>query len=357
VAEELSALWEEACGFYAAALARSTVVQYDGHVKKFATFCVATKYNFSAPTEYHVMMYVTLLARSLAPGSVRQYLKDLKAHYRARGYCVFGDPVEWPSLYATLKGIDRVKKKGDNKKCPITPAMLMKFRDNCGRDTKAGAALFACALVTFFGYFRKSNTTSAAGAANAVGKCIRVCDVEVLVSPNYCLKISVQESKNRQFTKGPVVYIAGYEGHPLDAVAAWRAHMALNTLGSTFHAFAFKVGSGTVAMHHSKLVEAAKSMAKLVGMDPTLVAGHSFRRGGASFAFQSGVSDVLIQRQGDWASLCYREYITLSPESALRATRLMFRALPFPGFAETWGSSIVPSDSPAGHVGLADSIE
>ncbi|CAH3184844.1 unnamed protein product, partial [Porites lobata] len=37
----------------------------------------------------------------------------------------------------------------------------------------------------------------------------------------------------------------------------------------------------------------------LIGVDPKLYAGHSFRRGGASFAYQSGVPIELIKALGD----------------------------------------------------------
>ena len=66
-----------------------------------------------------------------------------------------------------------------------------------------------------------------------------------------------------------------------------------------------------MALLHADLVLAAKRMAELVGVDPGSVSGHSFRRGGASYAFRAGVPDVLIQYQGDWRSMAYRECTSL----------------------------------------------
>ena len=40
----------------------------------------------------------------------------------------------------------------------------------------------------------------------------------------------------------------------------------------------------------------------LIGNNPTLYAGHSFRRGGVSFAYQSGVLIEPIKALGDWRS-------------------------------------------------------
>lgn len=355
-AAALPALWEEACGFYAASLAKSTAVQYTAHVRNFAYFCVAMGLDFARPTQYTVMVYVALLARSVAAGTVRQYLKGLKDYYKKRGFREFADPVAWPCLYAALKGVDRVKKVGVNKKCPVTPAMLLQFHaslTNGGKDV----ALWACVLVTFFGYFRKSNTTSESASPFGAGKCIRVCDVEVVVS-KHALKISVQEAKNRQFSKGATVWVAGCVGHVLDPVRAWQTHMRVNRLELVHHAFSFREGKPVLPMRHSQLVQAAKAMAVAAGMNPSQMAGHSFRRGGASFAFQCGVPDILIQRQGDWASVCYREYITLSADQALSATSRMFSALSARNATpDSWGASLQPADAPVGHLGTAASAE
>ena len=46
-----------------------------------------------------------------------------------------------------------------------------------------------------------------------------------------------------------------------------------------------------------------------MGIDSSKYSGHSFRRGGASFALECGVPVDLIQSQGDWRSNAYQSYI------------------------------------------------
>ena len=159
MAAETKELWREICAYYSASLAKGTVVQYEAHVRYFAAFCVAFDFDFAHPAQFEVMMYAALCARSVAPTTVRQYLKGLKDHYGRKGYYEFADPSQWPQLYTMLKGIARARKTGTTKKRPITPAMLVQFKDRVPRNSH-GCALWACVLVTFFGYFRKSNTTS-----------------------------------------------------------------------------------------------------------------------------------------------------------------------------------------------------
>lgn len=346
----LPGLWGEVCTYYSASLAKSTQGQYDSHVKSFFTFCIAADLDLVRPAESTVMLYVALCVRSVVPATAVQYLKGLKKHYKRRGYDEFADPQAWPKLYAMQKGVARVKKVGVSKKCAITPEMLLTYRGTLDRNSPTGAAMWACVLITFFGYFRKSNTTSESASPYTVGKCIRVSDVEV-VQFKHALKIVVRESKTRQTGKSTIIWVAGFLGSPLDPVAAWVHHRTINKVEPVCHAFSFLVSRQVKALHHTMLVGAAKAMAAAVGLPADSVAGHSFRRGGATLAFQCGVPDVLIQRQGDWASLCYREYITISVDQSLLATRSMLQRLDDPvRGASVWGSAWRAADAPAGHV-------
>ena len=61
-----------------------------------------------------------------------------------------------------------------------------------------------------------------------------------------------------------------------------------------------------------------------VGSDPDTVSGHSFRRGGATFAALAGVPAELIKLQGDWRSSAYELYIVFPPSQKLSTTELMW---------------------------------
>ena len=55
---------------------------------------------------------------------------------------------------------------------------------------------------------------------------------------------------------------------------------------------------------------------------------HSFRRGGASFYFQSGVTGEIVQLFGNWASDCYLRYLRFTRESLLDAAFTVSRSVP-----------------------------
>ena len=52
-----------------------------------------------------------------------------------------------------------------------------------------------------------------------------------------------------------------------------------------------------------------------------------FGRGGATWAFQSGVSDNLIKAEGDWKSDCYLQYVKLSLANRLVTSSKMAGAI------------------------------
>lgn len=190
----------------------------------------------------------------------------------------------------------------------------------------ANAAIWACALITIFRFFRKSNTTVAGGAPDAQSKCLRVQDI-VLHERECALCITAPGSKKRQIGSDSTIWFAGVPGHSLDPVQAWKNHVCVNMLSDRrlgpYQTFSFLDGDCRVPLLHRQLVSAAKDMVEILGEARATVSGHSFRRGGASFDFQAGVPDILIQRQGDWVSACYRECITMSRDRSMTTTSVM----------------------------------
>jgi hypothetical protein len=118
-------------------------------------------------------------------------------------------------------------------------------------------------------------------------------------------------------------------GCSLDPVQAWLEHVRINDLTGRqlglCQAFSYKGSQCRQPKLHSDLVNAAKDMAGFLGFSRDVVAGHSFCRVGDFFAYQVGVPDVLIQQQRYWISCCYQEYIVLSLDVSLSATRDMLR--------------------------------
>ena len=76
------------------------------------------------------------------------------------------------------------------------------------------------------------------------------------------------------------------------------------------------------------VLEAIKRIIETSGTKSDPYSGHSFRRGGASWAYQSGVSVETIRQIGDWRSNAYTRYIFDSPVSLENSVKLMYNKLP-----------------------------
>ena len=79
----------------------------------------------------------------------------------------------------------------------------------------------------------------------------------------------------------------------------------------------------TYNMFISKLRDHLTTM----GIDPQSYAGHSFRRGGASFAYQSGVPVKLIKALGDWRSDTILIYLTMPLTIRLRSANMLCKSI------------------------------
>ena len=64
-----------------------------------------------------------------------------------------------------------------------------------------------------------------------------------------------------------------------------------------------------------------------IGLDPTSYAGHSFRRGGASFAFQSGILVGMIKLLGDWKSDAVLLYLTVPLKMRMESNNFLSKSI------------------------------
>ncbi|OWA53551.1 hypothetical protein BV898_17974 [Hypsibius exemplaris] len=89
-----------------------------------------------------------------------------------------------------------------------------------------------------------------------------------------------------------------------------------------------------------------KHLLKTAGYEPQHFSIHSFRRGAATFAAASGISEDVIRAQGTWRSSCYKRYIDRDVEQRQQfANQVKEAVFPHPlltRFWEFWGFVAVP---------------
>ena len=110
---------------------------------------------------------------------------------------------------------------------------------------------------------------------------------------------------------------------------SWRSH---STEAAFFIPMMGAGGTG-LPMTHTQFVKQLKvCVANVPGrspgtyLNPADYSGHSFRRGGATLAFETTTDHALIQNLGDWTSMAYLGYRELTEAAMQQLPRLLAAA-------------------------------
>ena len=74
--------------------------------------------------------------------------------------------------------------------------------------------------------------------------------------------------------------------------------------------FQFKVGQAWLPLTDNRVRTHLKNILALLNLDQSFITFHSFRRSGATFAFNHNVPLQHIQRHGTWTSDCVWRYVS-----------------------------------------------
>jgi hypothetical protein len=321
-------LHAEMVSLQAGALAESNQAKYEQYELYWVRFLLVFGL-FSCvlqPTEYVVCLYVAFLARSVAYGAVRNYLQGLQRFLLDRGWS--GHFSRFRHLQQVLLGLRR-RGRGVQRKLPITPFVLLRVLRVMQSECVVELMVFAAMLVAFGAFLRKANVCAASRSLSHVQRSLLRRDV-VVDTQRYCLHVTLRFMKNAQFGESvPTVVVAGQRGHPLDPVSWWVSYTARVPAPPGAAAFGYMRDGVYVPMVHREFVGWVKSLLTRAGFDAASFAGHSFRRGAASFSFLAGLPELLIKELGAWRSQVYRVYMDLSVAQKLSVHRAWFQAMEF----------------------------
>ena len=221
-----------------------------------------------------------------------------------------------------LRGSKRLLGTAPFRKLPITPKLLLSMARLFNLGNPLHAAMWALFLVAFFSFLRKSNLVTDSLSATS-DKLPRRCDF--VLAPKGAF-LQIRATKTIQFKQRilsiPLPFIPN---SPLCPVAALINHFRLNRLASSDFLFSVK-SSPSLTPRPITYRNFASFLSKVITMldlDSQSFSPHSFRRGGASFAFECNVPAELIKFQGDWSSDAYSVYLEMSSSQKRLAVNSM----------------------------------
>ena len=155
---------------------------------------------------------------------------------------------------------------------------------------------WADGLNMLFGLFRKFNVQDPATRFDP-GK--HLCRSDIIVH-HWGLQVIIKWSKTLQFRECNVSVLLPYtKGHPLCPTTAVVLAFSL-TSAAPLHgpALTYPTLSGVQPLRYPQFVKMLREFLKDIGLPAQMFVGHSFRRGGASFAMQAGLPGEIIMQLG-----------------------------------------------------------
>ena len=232
-------------------------------------------------------------------------------------------------LQVTLRGIERLAQHNPQCAPPITP-QLLSILVSCGVDFDPSDVTFSCAfLFAFFLFARISNLVPESLVASSVHDYKRIYCGDI-VPTHYGLCVKFTWSKTIQLGQRvlelPLVQV------PNSSLCPVRMFYLCVSLFPLLIPSPF-LSSPLVLVGCDQYLRVSLFLFCVTGCSPAgvpqshLFRGHSFRRGGTSWAFSSSIPGELIQVFGDWRSDAYKCYLDVSMPLKLRVSQGMVARL------------------------------
>ena len=294
--------------------APSTSKTYSVHQLTYLDFCTKIGIAPVPISQADLGRYIAYLSRKLSFSSIRHYLNIVRLLHLENGHA---NPLSnnW-YITSILKGVRRVKGDACAQKLLITLELLRSIFLTLNLHSSFDRAFWAACLVGFFSFFRKSNLLIQSPELFDPSKHLCVHDVEF--TPQGVV-LAIRWSKVIQYRERtlhvPLPKISNSPFCPSTSLLG----LCNECSGSPTPAplFRYKSPEGLLSVLTQALfIRKLKACLSALGIPPDKYSGHSFRRGGASFALQCGLPISLIKVQGDWNSNACERY--LDPSLDLR---------------------------------------
>ena len=245
--------------------------------RSYVMFCIYFSL-IPVPTTLSILsMYAQFLSRSFKSViSLKNYINGVKIlHIRL--------DVPFPSLDYSfnllLRGIKRLNPHEERRALPITPDLLLKIFMVLDLNSSLHRALWACFLLSFYLFARKSNMVPPSSVLFDLTKHLARGDI---FRSSTGLVILIKWSKTIQCGERhllvPLLQVAS---NPLCPRRAFDFMADRFPAPRCSPAFVYTDVQGfTVTLTHGVLVSSLKDLLRRVGVDPLGYTGHSFRRGG-----------------------------------------------------------------------------
>ena len=306
------------------AFAKGTYSNLHTQFRTYFAYCVHFQRKPLPASSETICGYAQFLSRAIIPSSVKNYLSGVKTLHSLLGYHYeFSDDFH---LQLLLQGISRMNPHVPRRARPVTPGILKSIYQRMDRDSSLQRATWACSLILFYTMSRLGSVLPASS------KPINTHAFLTQDRINFCregLLVTFLQTKTIQFGRRRLHIPLLKINSVLCPVDAFSGLLSVLPHSRYIPAFVFVEDGQVKWLTKDLFIRCFRSMAAEAGLaHSSLFTGHSFRRGGATWAFQAGVPGELIQIAGDWASDAYKQYLEFSMSNRISLASLFCRKLP-----------------------------
>ena len=290
-----------------AAYATATKLAYKTQLRTYLKFCLEFSYTPVPVGNLQLTRYVAHLSTFLSMSSIPCYLSVIRLLHLESG---FQNPLSNNyQLSSVLKGARRELAAPPRQMAPITPQILKSIYQKLDLSQPILAAFWAAALVAFYSLFRKSTLLPVSNYHNCKTELCRKDYRKIQTT----WVLNVKHTKTLQYSNKllqiPLPEIPGSVLCPIGAMH--RLNSLSGEIPSHAPLFSYPVRGGPYShLNHTSFHKLLRTFIGAIGLPPGDYSPHSFRRGGASFAFACGIPSDLIKIQGDWNSDAYLRYLS-----------------------------------------------
>ena len=229
-----------------------------------------------------------------------------------------------------MKGIHRLRPHTPRRAKPVVPALLSSIAGVLDPGDSLYQATFACSLLLFHTLARLGSVLPASLRTKPQFFLSRDC----VNSSAEGMLVTMLHTKTIQFGERLLHIPLVRTGGILCPVQAFQRHLSLlgslTSMKAATPAFLYKDSASRLRwLTGSKFISTFRALAIRAGdHEGAAYSGHSFRRGGASWAFKAGVPGELIQILGDWSSDAYKRYLEFDMKNKLALSARFSRKVP-----------------------------
>jgi integrase len=315
VERDFAELILEAVAYKRSAFAVASQRTYKSQLKCYLQFCLDYSRSPVPADQETLSSYLAFLARKLSANSIPNYMNVVRLLHLQAG---FKNPLEDNFEIGLIKkGIKREKGVPPVQKAPITVSILRRIHATLDLGKPSDLAFWAVCVLGFLGFMRKSTLLPATLTVKQ-GKMLLREDIVDLGVESFSLR--VRHSKVIQFGERVHMIPFAFCSDPvLCPIRAIMSHLGASPMDKDRPLFNYKYAGREIGFTQSVFVTRLRGALGAVGINPNVYSAHSLRRGGASLAFDLGLSPIQIKLRGDWASNAFERYVFVSSGATGRA--------------------------------------